>query len=131
MARPATTEASRPFLPVVYLGTDATMTLVAELRCEGIGMVVAETVPRALRLLREFWVAAVVFALPDLQGAARVAAMQTPVVLLAADEAQWGAAGVTVVRRKTEAAVLATVIREVSTSNRPSRKEDRDVAKAL
>ena len=105
------------------------MTLLTELRCEGIGVVVAETVPRALQLLREFWVAAVVFALPDLQGAARIAAMQTPVVLLAAEDTPWGGAGVTVIRRGTEAAALAILILEVSTG-RPSRKQYRDAAKA-
>jgi hypothetical protein len=40
MAFPATTEASCcAYLPVVYLGTDATTTLVARVRWEGIGVV--------------------------------------------------------------------------------------------
>jgi len=94
-------------------------------------VVVAEPVPRGLRSLREFRVAAVIFALPDLQGAARVAALQTPVVLLAADDAQWGGTGMTVIRRETDTAVLAIVIREVSRGSRPSGEEDRDVAMAL
>ena len=86
MAFPDTTEASRrAFLPVVYLGTDATATLVARLRSVGIGVVVAENLRRGLRILREFRVAGVIFALPDLQGAAQVAALGTPLILLAAE----------------------------------------------
>ena len=55
-----------------------------------------------------------VFALADLQGAARFAVSQTPVVLLAPEDAQWDGADVTVVNRRTDAAVLAVVIRRVS-----------------
>lgn len=111
----------RAFLPVVYLGTDATATLVARLRSVGIGVVVAESVPRGLRLLKEFRVAAVVFALPDLQGAARVAVSDTPVILLAAEAAEWDGAGITVVSRNTDFAVLGVIIRAASTgrSNQP------------
>ena len=101
-------------LPVVYVGTDATIALVTRLASEGIGVVVAPTVQRGLRLLQEFRVAAVVFGLADLHGAARLAATGTPVILLAADEAVWDRANVTVVNRKIDVAVLAAVIRRVS-----------------
>ena len=52
-----------------------------------------------------------IFALPDLQGAARVAASDTPVILLAAGDTQWDGGGVTVIGRGTDVAVLVVVIR--------------------
>jgi hypothetical protein len=110
----APTEASpRAFVPVVYLGTDATSGLVARLAADGIGVVVVESVQRTLVLLNEFRAAVVVFALPDLQGAASVAASGTPVILLAPEDTQWGGPGVTVIRRQTDVAVLGVVIRAV------------------
>jgi hypothetical protein len=115
MVAAAAPSAFRPsFLPVVYVGTDGMIGLVTRLRSEGIGVVVAPTVHRGFRLLQEFRVAAVVFALADLQGAAHLAASGTPIVLLAAEEAEWDGADITVVNRNTDVAVLAAVIRRVS-----------------
>ena len=69
-------------------------------------MVVAESVQRGLRLFREFRVAAVIFALPDPQGAAQVAALDTRVILLAAGDALWSRSAVSVLSRGTDAASL-------------------------
>jgi hypothetical protein len=99
----------------VYVGTDGTIGLVTSLGSEGIGVIVAPTVDRGLRLLQEFRAAAVVFALADLQGAAHLAASGTPIVLLAAEAAEWEGADITVVNRNSDVTVLAAVIRRVST----------------
>ena len=103
----------RAVLPVLYIGRDLTPTAYESLRHHRIGVVVAEDMPRARRLLTHFRVAAIVFAVPDLSGLQALSGMAIPVVVLAAREAACDVDTVTIVRRDADAEQLAAVIHGV------------------
>lgn len=107
----------RPLLTVLYIGAGAARPNVEQLRYEGIGVVAVHSAARALQLLKNFRVAAVISDVPDLSSVAGLAATRTPVILLAAQEADWGGPEVSVVSRRTPSAALARHVRELAGIN--------------
>ena len=99
-------------VPVIYIGAEPAASLVHALRMHGIAMLPFRNPQVALRLLRHSRVAAVLYAVPDLQGIEAFVATQTPVIVLAAGDAEWGTAGVTVIDRRSEPMVVAALIRD-------------------
>ena len=104
--------ASPAVVPVLYVGPEPAPSLVHELRLHGIALLPFRNPQVAVRLLRHSRVAAVLYAVTDLQGIAAFAETGTPVILLAAGDAEWGTSGVTVVDRRTPAATLAVLVRD-------------------
>jgi hypothetical protein len=103
----------RHFLTVLYIGDDALAPNVEQLRYEEIGVVWVHSVARGLQLLlKNFRVAAVICDVTDLPSVTRLVATQTPVILLAGQDAEWGGPEVTVVSRGTPSAALARQVRQ-------------------
>jgi len=100
-------------LPVLYVGRDLTPDAFELLRARRIGVVIAENIVRARRLLAHFRVAAIVFAAPDLPGLSTVIEMGIPVIVLAGRDAVCDLDAVTIVRRECDAEELAAVIHGV------------------
>lgn len=100
----------RAIVPVLYVGRDLSESTDRLMYSRRIGIVVADTPQRARRLLSHFRVAAIVFAAPDLPGLASVSDGSTPVIVLAARDAECALDGVTVLRRDTDPEDLAAVI---------------------
>ena len=107
----------RPLLTVLYIGGDAVGPNVEQLRHEGIGVMAVHSAGRALQLLKNFRVAAVICDLPDLSSITRLAATQTPVILLAGQAADWGGPEVTVLSRRTPSPELARYVRQLAGTN--------------
>jgi hypothetical protein len=101
-------------IPVLYVGLDLTAGKWEALKGEGIGIIVAETVPRARHMLRHFNVAAVIYALTDLQSLTLVRGMNIPVVVLAGRDAMSRLSAVAIVGRKAQPCALASLIREIA-----------------
>jgi hypothetical protein len=74
-------------------------------------VIVADRADRALRMLRNFSVAAVVYDLPTLDAVPQLAALGTPLIVLATP-GDPGAAGVVVLPRDTAPAAVADAIRQ-------------------
>jgi hypothetical protein len=109
-----TTATHHGVIAVLYVGNDLSAAAVERLHRQGIGVIRASTVSRGLRLLQQFQVAAALYDVPDLQAIPAFLRTRTPVVLLAAADADWGKPGVRVIKRGTDAAALAAVIRELA-----------------
>ena len=102
-------EFQKSLIPLLYVG-DPDSPIVDRLREHGFGVIVADGPDRALRLLKHFRVAAVVDDVPALPPVPQLAACGTPVILLAAADADWGGPHVRVVRRDSSPAVLAELV---------------------
>jgi len=105
---------TRPFLTVLYIGDDVLAPNVEQLRYEGIGVVAVHSVARGLRLLKDCRVAAVICDVADLPSVTSLVATQTPVILLAGQDADWGGPEVSVVSRRTPSAALARHVRQLA-----------------
>jgi CheY-like chemotaxis protein len=108
---------SGPLLTVLYIGGFAVGPNVEQLRHEGIGVVAVHSGARALQLLKNFRVAAVICDVPDLSSIASLAATQTPVILLAGQGADWGGPEVTVLSRRIPSPELARYVRQLAATN--------------
>jgi hypothetical protein len=95
-------------LPVLFVGANSA--LAAELEQHGLGVITVDRVDRALRLLQNFTVAAVIYDLPALQRTGEFTALGIPVVVLTAGDSEWGGSLVTVVRRGATAPAIAELI---------------------
>jgi hypothetical protein len=107
----------RPLLTVLYIGGGVVGPNVEQLRHEGIGVVAVHSAARALQLLKNFRVAAVICDVPDLSSVTTLAATRTPVILLARQEADWGGPEVTVLSRRTPSPELARYVRQLAGMN--------------
>jgi hypothetical protein len=114
---------TQSFLTVVYIGRPGSLSQ-EQLWHEGIGVVAVESAQRGLRLLRNFRVAAVICAVPELPSVARLVATQTPVILLAGEDLEWGGPEVTILSRRTPAAWLACVVRQLAAASAGGAKRD-------
>jgi hypothetical protein len=114
---------SRSLLTVLYIGKPSSLDH-EQFRREGIGVVAVEAAQRGLRLLRNFRVAAVICDVPELTSVASLVATDTPVILLAGEAIDWGGPEVTVVSRRTPAATLARVVRQVAAAAGEGAKRD-------
>ena len=106
----------RSLLTVLYIGHPSRSNQ-EQLRHAGIGVMAVESAERGLRLLGNFRVAAVICGVPELPSVARLVATQTPVILLASEDFDWGGPEVTVVSRETPAARLASVVRQLAAAS--------------
>jgi len=95
--------------PVLFIGS-ARSEVVAQLRRQGVRVIVAERVERGLRLLKQFRVAAVVYDVPQLWPVLELIALANSVILLAAANADWGSPEVRVLKRETAAATVIEVL---------------------
>jgi hypothetical protein len=109
----------RPLLPVLFVG-NADSRLVRQLDTYGIGVIVAERVERAARLLTNFTVAAIVCDVSASMQVNQLAALSVPVILLAMTDEGWDGPGVTVMRRDTPAAVVAAAIQRLAEQPLPA-----------
>lgn len=114
-------------VPVLYVGHDLSESTDRLLHSRRIGIVVAHTPQRARRVLSHFRVAAIVFASPDLPGLVSVSDSSTPIIVLAARDAECDLDGVTILRRETDPEDLAAVIHGLA-ANRSALRIDRDAA---
>ena len=103
----------RSVLPVLYVGGDLTRATYESLRAHRIGVVVADDVARARRMLSHFRVAAIVFAVPDLPGLKELTKLGVPLVVLAARETACDHHLVTILPRSVDPEELAAVIHGV------------------
>ena len=95
--------------PVLYVGP-ADSTVLTRLRESGLRVIVAERADRGVRLLRHFVVAGVVYDLPSLGPVLDFVALKTPVVMLAAGNAQWGTPDVQVVPRQAQGETIVAAL---------------------
>jgi len=102
---------------VLYIGP-AAPACVEGLQDHRVGVIGVDRVDRALRLLQNFQVAALIVDGPDTRAVPMLADAGTPVIELAATDATSDQPGVTVVARRTPSATLARIIRE-RVANRP------------
>jgi hypothetical protein len=114
---------TRSLLTVLYIGKPGGLNQ-EQLRHEGIGVVAVESARRGLRLLRNFRVAAVICDVPELASVASLVATHTPVILLAGEAIDWGGPEVTVVSRRTPAATLAAMVRQLAAATGAGAKRD-------
>ena len=106
-----------PLVTVLYIGSGSNVP-VERFQAERIGVVAVQSVARGLRLLGNFRVAAVICDVPDLMVVTRFAATQTPVILLAPKDVEWGGPEVTVVNRRTPVVALAALVRQIAATPR-------------
>jgi len=106
---------SRRIVPVLLVGP-ADRRRIDQLREEGIGVIHVEHVERALRVLQDFRVEAVICAEPRLQALPALAAANATIIVLASQDVECDAPGVTVVKRDTSPAALALRVREAIAS---------------
>lgn len=114
---------TRTLVPVLYIGTDLTPEHRHTMLARRIGVTIAEDPARAERLLSHFRVAAVIFAVPDLQGLQRLVGRGTPIIVLAGRNAECNVDGVTVVRRDSGLEDLAAIIYGVAENGAHSRRD--------
>jgi hypothetical protein len=118
---------NRSIVPVLYVGHDLSESTDRLMHSNRIGIVMADTPQRARRFLSHFRVAAIVFAAPDLPGLASVSDGSTPIIVLAARDAECALDGVTILRRETDPEDLAAVIHDL-VANRLALHSQRDAA---
>ncbi len=122
--------AAGPLVPVLHVGPGITHYTREFLREHGIGLIVCDDATRAVRLLTQFRVAAVIYALPDLQWLPGFVRTDTPVVLLSDSKSPriLGGGAVAVIDPDGGLATLAETIRSLATRERlrlsPSRADD-------
>ena len=111
-----------PLVTVLYIGPHPGA-LAERLREHRIGVIGVQRLDRCLRLLSNFRVAAAICDLPDLKAVAALAETQTPVIVLAATDAESLTPGIVVVHRRTPANVIAEIVRRAA-AERSDRARD-------
>jgi hypothetical protein len=81
-------------IPVLWVGS-ADSPVARGLSKFGIGVIAVRSVDRALRLLRNFSVAAVIYDAPAGERVSELTATGTPLIVLVADDTDWQRPGVT------------------------------------